>query len=103
MRCVPVFLATVLFTCFSSVADRVFADEAPQDVDRQVDALFAPYAGSDRPGVAVAIAMKGQLVYSRGYGMADLEHNVPVTPSTVFNIASCSKQFTAFLLGLLAA
>ena len=47
------------------------------------------------PGVAVAVARDGKLVKARGYGVANLEHDVPVTPDTVFELASVSKQFTA--------
>jgi CubicO group peptidase (beta-lactamase class C family) len=43
----------------------------------------------------------GEIVYKQGYGLADLEHDVPIRPSTVFNIGSTSKQFTAFAIALL--
>jgi CubicO group peptidase (beta-lactamase class C family) len=50
----------------------------------------------------VGVLRNGQQLYSQGYGMADLEHGAPITPSTVFHIASVSKQFTAFAIYLLA-
>lgn len=53
-------------------------------------------------GVAVGIVYRGQLVFSRGYGHASLELNVPVTPNTVFRLASLTKQFTAASVLLLA-
>ncbi len=43
----------------------------------------------------------GELVYARGYGMADLEHGIPITPRSVFRIGSTSKQFTALCILLL--
>ena len=44
----------------------------------------------------------GRIIYKHGYGMADLDHNVTITPSTVFHVASMSKQFTAASIVLLA-
>lgn len=70
--------------------------------ERAVDAVFAEMQRPDGPGAAVGIYRGGRLIYSRGYGIADIEHNVPVTARTVFNLASVSKQFTAFSIALLA-
>ncbi|SFN74659.1 CubicO group peptidase, beta-lactamase class C family [Chitinophaga sp. YR627] len=69
---------------------------------RRVDSLFAVY-NSQTPGAAVAIVKDGKVVFQKGYGMADLEHDIPITPQTVFNVASVSKQFTAFATYLLAS
>ncbi|NNE98662.1 MAG: serine hydrolase [Pyrinomonadaceae bacterium] len=67
----------------------------------KVDQLFKPWANNDSPGVAVAIVQNGRIVYKNGYGMANLEYDVPVKPDTVFHIASVSKQFTTFSVLLL--
>src|SRR5262245_9521098 len=69
----------------------------------RVDKLFAAYDRKDTPGCAVAVVRDGKIVYQRGYGMANLEHRVPITPATLFQIGSISKQFTAFLIHLLAS
>jgi CubicO group peptidase (beta-lactamase class C family) len=61
----------------------------------QVDKLFAAWNRTDSPGCAVGISRNGAVVYERGYGMANLELHVPVTPDTVFALASISKVFTA--------
>jgi CubicO group peptidase (beta-lactamase class C family) len=61
----------------------------------QVDKLFAAWTGPDTPGCAVGISRSGTIVYEHGYGMANLELNVPNTPQTVFAIASITKAFTA--------
>src|SRR5579884_198857 len=68
----------------------------------QVDALFAAWDRSDAPGAALAVVQEGEIVYKRGYGMANLEYGVPITPATIFHVASLSKQFTAFAINLLA-
>jgi CubicO group peptidase (beta-lactamase class C family) len=67
-----------------------------------VDQLFAQWAGPDSPGASIAIIQDGKIVYSQGYGSANLEYGVPNTPATVFDLASASKQFTAFAIHLLA-
>jgi CubicO group peptidase (beta-lactamase class C family) len=48
------------------------------------------------------VVRDGELVYSAGYGTANLEYGIPITPSTVFHVASVSKQFTAFAVTMLA-
>jgi CubicO group peptidase (beta-lactamase class C family) len=53
------------------------------------------------PGVAVAVVHKGEVVLSKGYGLRDVEKNLPVTPETLFAIGSCSKAFTSFDIALL--
>lgn len=76
------------------------AAQAP--ADPRVDAHFARAVFPDSTGCAVAVVRDGRIVYSRGYGTANLEHRVPVTAETVFPIASISKQFTALAVLLLA-
>jgi CubicO group peptidase (beta-lactamase class C family) len=66
----------------------------------KIDSTFASY-NSQTPGVAVAIVKNGKVIFKKGYGMANLNDNIPITPKTVFNIASVSKQFTAFTIYLL--
>jgi len=68
----------------------------------RVDKLFAAWDSHDSPGCAVGISRDGAVVYEHGYGMANLELGVPITPSTVFAIASITKSFTA-MSTLLAA
>jgi CubicO group peptidase (beta-lactamase class C family) len=67
----------------------------------QVDALFAEWDKPDSPGCALAIIQDGEIAYRRGYGCADLEHGVPITSTSVFDIASTSKQFTAMCIAIL--
>lgn len=67
-----------------------------------VDAMFAQWDKEDTPGTAVGIFKDGRIIYARGYGMANLEYDIPITPQTVFRIGSVSKQFTAMCIALLA-
>ena len=55
------------------------------------------------PGCALAVVTGGRVALARGYGFADLARRLPITPRTVFDIASTSKQFTAASVLLLAA
>src|SRR5512146_2466083 len=59
-----------------------------------VDAVFSRWTSST-PGCAVGVSRDGEVVLEKGYGMADLEHDVPNTGQTVFEAGSVSKQFTA--------
>ncbi len=70
--------------------------------DPRVDAIFADLRG-DRPGAAVGVLFDGEIVHRAGYGLANLDHGVPITPATVFDIASISKQFGALAALLLEA
>ncbi len=82
----------------------LYENEAYDSVtsERKGDELLAEWDRSDCPGCALGIIQNGQLVHKRGYGMANLEHDVPITSRTVFRIASTSKQFTAMCIALLA-
>lgn len=66
-----------------------------------IDNLFKEWNKPDVPGAAIGIIQNGKLVYANGYGIADLEHDIDITPSSVFYIGSVSKQFVTFSLLLL--
>ncbi len=67
-----------------------------------VDAVFASWNQPGSPGCALGVAQDGGLVYSRGYGYANLDYDIPITPQTVFDVGSVTKQFTAASLSMLA-
>ncbi|UCE01117.1 MAG: serine hydrolase, partial [Chloroflexota bacterium] len=69
--------------------------------NNRVDELFAEWDKPDSPGCAIAIIKAGELIYKRGYGMADLEHDIVISPESIFDIGSTSKQFTAMCIALL--
>ena len=71
------------------------------DMSKKVDALFARWDRPDSPGCALGVIQNGALVYKRGYGMANLDYNLPLSSASVFYIASTSKQFTAASIALL--
>jgi CubicO group peptidase (beta-lactamase class C family) len=71
-------------------------------IRRRIDAIFADWNHWDTPGAAVAVVHDGEVFYQRGYGSAQLEYSIPITPSTVFHVASVTKQFTCMAIELLA-
>ena len=79
----------------------LIAADSGDEKTRSVDALFERWDRSDSPGCSLGIVLEGRLIYEHGYGMANLEHDIPISPETVFRIASVSKQFTAMSLLLL--
>lgn len=68
----------------------------------RVDELFLPWEKPESPGCAVGVMKDGKILYERGYGIADLDHDVKITPKTVFHVGSMSKQFTAAAILMLA-
>ena len=70
---------------------------------RRIDPLFAAFTRGASPGCAVGVLRDGERLFSAGYGLASVEHRVPVEADTVFRIASVSKQFTVTAMLLLAA
>ncbi|HWM93710.1 MAG TPA: serine hydrolase domain-containing protein, partial [Thermoanaerobaculia bacterium] len=65
------------------------------DPAAKVDEIFAEWKSQESPGCTVAVSENGKTLLSRAYGMADLEHDAPITPTTIFEAGSVSKQFTA--------
>jgi CubicO group peptidase (beta-lactamase class C family) len=85
-----------LGACFNVTAQ----DSAP--LTTNLDPLLGRVFSLDlAPGMAVAVVDRDRLVYERGFGLADLERNTPVTPDTLFYIASTTKSFTALAAALL--
>lgn len=95
-------IGTVLGLLLAPAAGAQAAPAAPDTTARVVDRLFQSYADTHSPGCALAISRNGQLLYERGYGMANLETGTPNTPASIFHMASVSKQFTAMAIQLLA-
>lgn len=98
------FLLCLLLALFSPAQEKTPAPAPPaaESVEAQVDKTFAEWDRWDSPGASLAVWKSGQVVYKRGYGCAQLEYNIPIGPSTIFHVASVSKQFTAFAAALLA-
>src|SRR5258705_7505281 len=68
---------------------------------KAADEVFADLTKLGSPGCALAAARDGKIIYEKGYGLANIEEGVSITPQTVFDIGSTSKQFTAASILLL--
>ena len=95
-RLVAIALALVV------LAPAAFAQVADAGAAAKVDALFAELDKPDSPGYVVAVVKDGAVVHAKGYGMADLERGVRLSPQSVLDIGSTSKQFTAACILMLA-
>src|SRR6267143_6606714 len=76
--------------------------EKSDSLSDRVDKVFAQWDKPDSPGCELAVIKDGQIVYKRGYGMANLEHNIPLSPASIMDTGSVYKQFTAMAIALLA-
>ncbi|HSG08660.1 MAG TPA: serine hydrolase domain-containing protein [Longimicrobiales bacterium] len=86
---------------FCAVAP-VQAQHLESATTRAVDGVFAAYDSDQTPGCALTVLDQDEVVYGGVYGMADLEHGLPITARSVFRTGSVSKQFTAAVVVLLA-
>src|SRR5688572_26044057 len=75
---------------------------APASADPTDDYIAKALKAFDVPGLALVVIKDGKIVKAAGYGFADRERKVPVTPETVFKIGSVSKQLIATVIMLLA-
>src|SRR5262245_61250365 len=71
-----------------------------QDKTSEIDKIFS-WTTPSTPGCTVAVSQNGKLVVNRGYGSADLEREVPISPGTIFDAGSVTKQFVAAAILLL--
>jgi len=107
----PVFAALLIATaviCVHTISAQSVPPSAQQghpgpwlDALQQsaMDRLFS--APPNSPGYAVALIKDGEFAFARGYGLANLDDAIPITPETSFHLASVSKQFTAAAIALL--
>ena len=89
--------AVCLLLCVTAAG----AQGYPKKTAKQIDQIFSPWNKADSPGCAVGVYAGGGIAYEHGYGMANLNDDIPITPRTVFHVASMSKQFTAASILLL--
>jgi CubicO group peptidase (beta-lactamase class C family) len=74
---------------------------ADNGVAHRLDGLLGGLCPTGAPGFSVAVMRDGKSVYEKGFGLANLEYDIPVTPQTIYHVASVSKQFTAMAVVLL--
>jgi CubicO group peptidase (beta-lactamase class C family) len=78
-----------------------FAQDLSPEVMQRIDSAFSGWKTATGPGCAVAITKNDAVVYSKGFGLANLEDGVPNSPESVYYLASLAKQFTGYAIALL--
>ena len=93
-----------IFTLFLVlVSSVIFADSASlKTISKAIESNYIDLDRTDGPGCSVGYARNGELIYQRQFGMANLEHNIPIDSTTVFRIGSTSKQFVATGIAMLS-
>lgn len=71
-------------------------------VAKKIDRVFSDWDKTNSPGCALAVLKNGKILYTRGYGMSNMEYSIAITPASIFHVASLSKQFTAAAIQRLA-
>lgn len=97
-----VILYAVTFIVTLAACNNARNDNDASRMEARIDSLCAEWNHNNTPGVAVAVMKNDVVVFKKGYGMANLEYDIPNTSNSIFHIASESKQYTAFCLVLLA-
>src|SRR5580693_277151 len=86
----------IISMCLSLIGFVCVVQAQPDDhLVKSIDSLVAPQFEGNQPGISILIAKKGQIVYQKAFGSANLELNTPMQPDNVFRIGSITKQFTA--------
>ncbi len=102
MRCVAKALTPSLVGA-ALMALGFFSSPLPaQEIRPEIDALFSEYTSGNVPGCALGVIEKGEWVYRKAYGKANLEYDLPLNSQSIFRTASVGKQFTAAAVALLA-
>ncbi len=83
------------FTLFLILLFHIVNAQLADSLSKKVDAIFDTYNKVNSPGCALAILKDGKIIYEKGYGISNLEYDIPINPSSIFHVASLSKQFTA--------
>jgi CubicO group peptidase (beta-lactamase class C family) len=98
IKCVMKKNVYVLLSCLFS-AYGAFAQVSPDNqLTKSVDSLVSPQFEGNQPGISILIAKKGQIVYEKAFGSANMELNTAMRPDMVFRIGSITKQFTAIAI-----
>jgi CubicO group peptidase (beta-lactamase class C family) len=92
------FKIIVVFVCILLSNPFAYGVE-DNDLSKAIDSLFDNREG--RPGCAVGVINNGEYIHKRGYGLANLEHNISIDENSIFRIGSISKQFTAMAIAIL--
>lgn len=92
------FTTFLVFVSITSFGQEI---QKRQITPAQIDEVFSQWDTPDKPGIAVGVLNDGKIVYTKGYGLANLEHKIPIDSETKFHIGDLAKEFTVYSLLLL--
>jgi len=95
------FLSLIIILFFATAHKQALAENNYDKQNHTTDSLLESLIQPKSPGFVVGIIKEGAFIYKRGFGLANIERNEPITTTTVFDIASTSKQFTSMAILLL--
>ncbi|KIC95780.1 serine hydrolase domain-containing protein [Flavihumibacter solisilvae] len=93
------FLSVTLLLCL--LGYKLTAQSLPDSTVKKIDSIFAKYSKGNSPGCTVGIVRNDSIIFAKGYGLANLEYEIPNQPTTIYHMASVSKQFTGYAIVLL--
>jgi len=101
----------VLYQNFGEQGEAIVSAEMAQDVqssavgselEQEISAFLTELYPDDEPGISVILAKGDEILYKNGHGMANLEHNISISPEMVFRLGSLTKQMTTASIMMLA-
>ena len=95
-------ILVIILTIIFEFTLNTFAQSLPDSTIKMIDNLFLKWNTVNSPGCTVGIVRNDSLIFSKGYGMANLEYAISNEPQTPYHMASVSKQFAAYSIVLLA-
>ena len=101
MKMHSALLSGIVLFFFPFLTTPLFAQYKMDSLDSKMDAIFKKYNIKNGPGCAVAVIENSRVIFKKGYGIANLEYEIPITTATIFDIASVSKQFTGMAISTL--
>lgn len=92
-----ILLSNLLICCLALTR----CGQQVENNNTKIDQIFSQFDSTNSPGCAVAVIHKGKVIHNKGYGLANLEYDIPITSKTIFDIASVSKQFAGLAISQL--
>lgn len=86
---------------FIYVCSISFAQKKADPLPAAMDAIFEKYNNKTGAGLAIGVVQNGKVVFKKGYGLANMEYDIPNSSSSIFDIASVSKQFAGLAISML--
>jgi CubicO group peptidase (beta-lactamase class C family) len=99
MRRLPFLVAAIAATSSTAHAQHIVGARDVRAL--RADSVFQTFDRTNSPGCALGVYQDGKIFYARGYGMASLEHGIALSPQSVLDVGSISKQFTAMSILML--